>query len=579
MKTLEGVKVLVIGEDARSFLGVVRSLGRQGATVYVVSLNHQSIALKSRYITEAKCYSQLAMTDNQWQSAVATYANAHAVDVIFPCDERSIFPLQQMAKLGQISAKVAVANEPAFSLFLDKWKTKALANELNVPVAKGELVNPSQRTQFNLQDWTLPVVYKPLQSYQAQQLNARNKVMILRDQTQFKAAVNEASDNFVIEEFVEGVGEGISVFAIEGEVKAAFAHRREWESNNAGGSGYRVSIECQPEILEAVNKLAKQTSMSGLAMFEFKKASPQQWILVEVNARVWGSMPLAQACGFDFPAYHVEWLVGRHREHYPTQYKIPFYGRSLSLDFNLMRQQFSQQLSQGKAKGLSYLARRVSELTRNLIGRESIDSFAWDDLKPFGSELASITSLFSDFAVRKVGGLRAPVRYWKRRQLAQKLASQDYERIWFMCYGNIVRSPFAEFSFMSLMEDANVDTSMIESIGVHPVIKRSSPNQFIEVAQQFGVDLTPHQSKHFEQFYIGPNDLLFYFDEKNQTYLRENTQVANQYNLADFVGSVFSRQSFIEDPYGKSKGEAQRCYASITQALNDIGQTMIKEKA
>ena len=47
---MTGGKVLVLGDDTRSFLATVRSLGRQGVAVHVAPANFRSPALLSRYI-------------------------------------------------------------------------------------------------------------------------------------------------------------------------------------------------------------------------------------------------------------------------------------------------------------------------------------------------------------------------------------------------------------------------------------------------------------------------------------------------------------------------------------------------
>ena len=45
-------KALVIGEDTRSFLATVRSLGRGGIEVHAAPFTFQSPALRSRYISK-----------------------------------------------------------------------------------------------------------------------------------------------------------------------------------------------------------------------------------------------------------------------------------------------------------------------------------------------------------------------------------------------------------------------------------------------------------------------------------------------------------------------------------------------
>src|SRR5690606_17122175 len=54
----------------------------------------------------------------------------------------------------------------------------------------------------------------------------------------------------------------------------------------------------------AANRLLKPLGWHGVAMIEFKVDSQGRWWLIEINARLWGSLQLAVDSGADFP-----WLL------------------------------------------------------------------------------------------------------------------------------------------------------------------------------------------------------------------------------------------------------------------------------
>ena len=144
------------------------------------------------------------------------------------------------------------------------------------------------------------------------------------------ALTTVGGDSQIFEAFFPGIGTGVSVLAHDGRVLQAFQHRRVHEFQ--GESYYRVSEEFSPPLIDAVNKMMEATGYSGLAMFEFRvNTGTGTWILLEVNARPWGSLPLPVALGIDFP-YHYYRLLVDGVETPARSYKIGIYGRNFVPD-------------------------------------------------------------------------------------------------------------------------------------------------------------------------------------------------------------------------------------------------------
>src|SRR5436309_4883105 len=76
---------------------------------------------------------------------------------------------------------------------------------------------------------------------------------------------------------------------------------------------------------------------TGVAMVEFKIDLPTgRWILVEINGRFWGSLPLAIAAGADFPYWLYQMMVEGRRD-FPREYAIGIYARNTSQDLEWLR--------------------------------------------------------------------------------------------------------------------------------------------------------------------------------------------------------------------------------------------------
>jgi predicted ATP-grasp superfamily ATP-dependent carboligase len=138
----------------------------------------------------------------------------------------------------------------------------------------------------------------------------------------------------LLQQYVRGEGHGIELLASEGRPLAAFQHRRLREVPITGGaSSFRESVPLDPDLLEASTRLLEALKWTGLAMVEFR-VGPDGAHLMEVNGRIWGSLPLAVRAGMDFPARMAELFVDGPPPPGPveTGYRVGVRSRNLSLD-------------------------------------------------------------------------------------------------------------------------------------------------------------------------------------------------------------------------------------------------------
>ena len=106
----------------------------------------------------------------------------------------------------------------------------------------------------------------------------------------------------LLQQHCPGEGHGVELLTYDGRPFAAFQHRRLHEVPLTGGaSSLRESVPLDPTLLELAERMLRELEWTGLAMVEFKVGGDGPR-LMEVNGRVWGSLPLAVKSGMDFPA-------------------------------------------------------------------------------------------------------------------------------------------------------------------------------------------------------------------------------------------------------------------------------------
>src|SRR3712207_1619892 len=97
----------------------------------------------------------------------------------------------------------------------------------------------------------------------------------------------------LLQEYYRGEALGVELLTERGRPLLAFQHRRLREVPITGGaSSFRESVPLDLALLELSLRIMRALDWTGLAMVEFKVGAEGPK-LMEVNGRVWGSLPLA----------------------------------------------------------------------------------------------------------------------------------------------------------------------------------------------------------------------------------------------------------------------------------------------
>jgi predicted ATP-grasp superfamily ATP-dependent carboligase len=295
-------RALIIADDIGVFLAVARSLGRAGIEVGVATSEHDYPGLKSRYMRRVHTVPPYLSRTAEWLDALDSLVEQYRYRLIFPTSDSSLVLLaEHVDRLGR--ERVAVPNSEALAAFADKTATRRLAAELGVSTATGMAVGPDTAAAELERSFGLPLVLKPSSSYRPGHAKAKTAASILATSEDVaRELARGRNQGLVAEQFFPGEGVGVSVLAHEGRVRLAWQHRRLAAVGPTGRSSARKGEAVDPVLLRDVEALAKEVRLSGVAMFEFRQnPGTRAHILIEVNCRFWGSLPLALAGGADFP--------------------------------------------------------------------------------------------------------------------------------------------------------------------------------------------------------------------------------------------------------------------------------------
>jgi protein-tyrosine-phosphatase len=487
---------------------------------------------------------------------------------VIPCDDQRILPLQKERERLLKLARIELLDPEVQRITSSKQESCALASQLGVPVAPSILVQSEVDLDAAIQAMTAPYVIKPVSSFTLEDLQTRNEVRKVFSSERARAIAREFLKNspLQIQENFIGRGTGVEFLAAKGEILAIFQHLRVHEPLHGGGSSYRTGIEIHPQMRAATEAIVRELRYDGVGMIEYKwNPQTDHFIFIEVNARFWGSLPLAVASGADFPAFLYDYRIHGQRQ-FPKRFKTGLYARNWVQDVDWLRANASENRADPLLSTLPW-SEVAREFWHILLGRERIDTLTHDDPYPFFVELGAWSEAKLKVLVRKASRrlLELP---WICAVQSSRLRARlrTAKHIEFVCYGNICRSPFAAATLRERLTDMH-SRATTGSSGFHDRIGRSSPLEAIAAARERGIDLTTHRSQRINRNTVLRSDVILVFDWKNLQQLEAEFPEAKGKTF--LLGILDQGHPIaIADPWGETIDSFRQTYERIARCLS-----------
>ncbi len=331
-------RILVTDAGRASALAVIRSLGRAGHTVVVADSSPHPAGARSRYTSAVGTYpSPFVERSEATADAIAHLAHRHRIDVVVPVTDDVIVPLMHHKPDLPEGCILATASEEALERAGSKVATTLLASSLAVPQARYEVIHRGEDTAGLIERLGETVVIKPDRSRTIGPDGRLQKgsVSYARTDAEAAAAIEQCGQVVVAQALHPGVGHGIGMVLHEGRPLLAVQHRRVHEVPVSGGaSARRETLPPDPALLASACALLGELNWTGAAMVEFKVGDAGPAFL-EINGRLWGSLPLAVRAGCDIPARMVGVHLGEPEAcggPLDTRYRSDVQSRNLDLE-------------------------------------------------------------------------------------------------------------------------------------------------------------------------------------------------------------------------------------------------------
>jgi predicted ATP-grasp superfamily ATP-dependent carboligase len=384
--------ILILDAAYKQSLTSARLLGRAGLRIALAEslaqIDSSSVvpAFSSRYCSRSLVLPNYENDAPAFAAAVIQFVRDHSPRVVLPSGDGSIGVLrpyrQQLAELGCV---LALAPESALEIANDKARTLEVARSLGIAQPRCITIDSIDDLPAAVAEFGFPFVLKPTVSW-TERAVGRNIPTDVINQDEARAATERilaAGAGVLAQEWVPGRREGVTLFIVDDEVVASCGHVALRTSPPLGGASViRESVLAPPDILEPAVQLAKAAGLQGVCEVEFRRDRNNHPLLMEINARLAGTIDNAVQSGVNFPLMIWRWATGLEVEPVTT-HRSGVRTRWLHGDLEWVRINWGRVGRPDSVAHSTAIWAFVSEFARS----RHYDYFDGHDLKPFVAEL------------------------------------------------------------------------------------------------------------------------------------------------------------------------------------------------
>jgi len=255
-----------------------------------------------RYSRHCSAYSRTPSareSPKEFLKALSDVVKAHDVRLLIPMDDPECDLFSRGENVAMLGCQVAIPSEEIYQRARDKSQTVRLAEEIGIRTPRTSMIESEGDINRAADLLGFPFIVKPTTGSGSRGFAVIRDAKMVGDVRPILATHGP----LLAQEFIPPGGSvGVSYLARKGEELAFFTHKRILEFPESGGpSIVRESVHHQASE-DAGRLLIRALGWTGVAMAEFRLDSRTGApVLMEVNPRFWGSLPLAIASGVDFP--------------------------------------------------------------------------------------------------------------------------------------------------------------------------------------------------------------------------------------------------------------------------------------
>ncbi len=306
------MEIIILDGHLKSALSAVRSLGRKGLLVSVGAERETGMALHSKYATARFVYPSPYSDQAGFIRAVKGEAvRVGGKPLVYAFSDATYLSLYAHRDDLASYMTLIFPDSKSVEIAFDKGATYSLARVSGIPTITTYMPESKEEVVRLGKELSYPAVVKTRKSVTWKDgIGIFGSASFVHDagelEEQFFARKDELGESPLVQKFVQGEEYGVEMLAKEGSAYALVTHHRLRSLSPTGGASVLKETLGEGALrnqLEAYAlKLVEKLSWTGPIMVEFKVDSDTRTpYLMEINGRLWGSLPLSTISGVDMP--------------------------------------------------------------------------------------------------------------------------------------------------------------------------------------------------------------------------------------------------------------------------------------
>lgn len=287
--------------------------------LFLLSAKKHTAAKYSRYISYYKFHHKMN-NDLDKIYIINQEVERHNISIIIPLEEEeNIFFIKNSNKISSLAKIIPLSSLSSYETAINKWKLNGFLQQKNIPNPLS-LNYPSKDFLKKVEDdFHFPVLIKPSNS------EGGKGIVKFNTKSEFEAYFNgNIRDEFLLQEYVEGYDIDCSVLCLSGEILTHTIQRGSILANNPYAQQLAIEFLDNNEVYIIVKKLMLALDWSGVAHIDLRyNKNSDEYNVIEINGRFWGSMEASRMAGINFPNLICELALGKdvvHKEYEHIKY-------------------------------------------------------------------------------------------------------------------------------------------------------------------------------------------------------------------------------------------------------------------
>jgi predicted ATP-grasp superfamily ATP-dependent carboligase len=320
-------KVLVLDSENKTALSIIRSLGRKNLKIITGGFSKYVPGMLSKYSASKFIYPDPDYNYFIFLKKLKDFIKKEEIFAIFPAtDSTSVILSRYKKELEDLGVKLAIENWETFLKTYDKKKTIKIAQKIKIPYPKTYFPNSIEDVIELSNKTSYPIVIKPRSKSFWDKNGALHRTKVTKNNyiqncddliKSYKDFLveNKFFANFqpLLQTYIKGKIMDTVVLAENGNILRYFQNIRLRTFPVEGGAfTLAQGIPKVSKMLLYTKKLMKEIKWTGPAMVEFIKSDDDnEFYLMEINGRYWGSIDLTVRSGVDIPWLHYLQMKGK----------------------------------------------------------------------------------------------------------------------------------------------------------------------------------------------------------------------------------------------------------------------------